>query len=61
MDAELPPATSAILTGGWIGMRSVVDARAEVLPHLTVSDRAQETAYGATRSAARLLDVTATP
>lgn len=55
MDREVPPATSATLTGGWAGMHSVRRARAEVLPGLTVSDRAQETAYGAALVAARLL------
>ncbi|MBB3050989.1 sugar (pentulose or hexulose) kinase [Prauserella isguenensis] len=55
LDREVPPATSATLTGGWAGMRSVQRARAEVLPQLTVSDRAQETAFGAARVAAGLL------
>ena len=55
IDRELPPATSATLTGGWAGMTSVRRARAEVLPRLSVSDRAQETAFGAARTAARLL------
>jgi len=60
MDAELPPATSAVLTGGWVGMQSVVDARDRILPDLSVSKREQETAYGATRFAARLLRPTTT-
>lgn len=55
MDRELPPATTATLTGGWAGMACVRRARAELLPHLTVSKRAQETAFGAARIAARLL------
>lgn len=54
IDRELPPARSATLTGGWAGMRSVRRARAEVLPEPTVSDRAQETAYGAALVAGRL-------
>jgi sugar (pentulose or hexulose) kinase len=60
MDRELPPATSATLTGGWVGMASVRRARAEVLPHLSVSNRPQETAFGAARVAARLLRPPAT-
>ena len=55
MDRELPPATTATLTGGWAGMASVRRARAEVLPRLSVSSRAQETAFGAARIATRLL------
>jgi sugar (pentulose or hexulose) kinase len=55
MDRELPPAVSATLTGGWAGMAAVRRARSRVLPALSVSDRDQETAYGATRVAARLL------
>jgi tagatose-1,6-bisphosphate aldolase/sugar (pentulose or hexulose) kinase len=55
MDRELPPATTAKLTGGWADMASVRRARAEVLPRLAVSSRAQETAFGAARIAARLL------
>ncbi|ALE72630.1 carbohydrate kinase [Pseudonocardia sp. EC080610-09] len=54
IDRELPPATSATLTGGWAGMDSVRRARAQVLPGVTVSGRAQETAYGAALVAARL-------
>lgn len=59
MDREVPPATHATLTGGWAGMRAVVRARAEVLPALAVSDREQDTAYGAARMAAALLERTA--
>lgn len=55
MDRELPPATSALLTGGWSGMSSVRRARSIVLPGLVVSERAQETAFGAADVAARLL------
>ncbi|WP_285687720.1 FGGY family carbohydrate kinase [Actinoplanes sp. NBRC 103695] len=55
MDRELPPAISATLTGGWAGMAAVRRARTHVLPALSVSSRDQETAYGATRTAARLL------
>ncbi|MBU6534009.1 FGGY-family carbohydrate kinase [Streptomyces mayonensis] len=55
MDQELPSARSATLTGGWAGMDSVRRARAVVLPRLTVSTRTQETAFGAARTAVRLL------
>lgn len=55
MDAELPPARSAVLTGGWAAMESVRRARARILPALTVSERPQETAYGAARTALGLL------
>ncbi|WP_236045493.1 FGGY-family carbohydrate kinase [Paractinoplanes ovalisporus] len=55
MDAELPPATTSTLTGGWTGMAAVRRAREQVLPAMTASTREQETAYGATRAAARLL------
>jgi len=54
MEREVTPATHATLTGGWAGMTSVVRARAEVLPRLSVSTREQDTAYGAARIAARL-------
>ena len=57
VDRELPPALSSTLTGGWAGMASVQRARARVLPQMSVSPRAQVTAYGAARIAARLLDV----
>lgn len=57
MDREVPPARSTLLTGGWAGMRSVRDARAAVLPDVTVSGRSQDTAYGAALFAARLLTV----
>lgn len=55
MDREIPPATSAVLTGGWAGMASVRRARAEILPNLSVSHRQQDTAFGAARVAGRLL------
>jgi len=55
MDAEIPAATSATLTGGWAAMAAVRRARAAVLPDVTVSTRQQETAFGAARAAARLL------
>lgn len=55
MDCELPPARATVLAGGWASMRSVQRARAEVLPDLTASTRAQDTAYGAAVVARRLL------
>jgi sugar (pentulose or hexulose) kinase len=55
MDAELPPARTSTLTGGWADMGSVRRARALVLPAMRTSSRQQETAYGASRVAARLL------
>lgn len=58
MDREVPPATSALLTGGWASMHSVQRARAEVLHGVRVSDRSQDTAYGAAVFAARLPDST---
>ncbi|ACV80265.1 FGGY-family carbohydrate kinase [Nakamurella multipartita] len=55
IDAEVPPATSAMLTGGWVDMAAVQRARAQVLPTFSVSARTQETAFGAARIAAGLL------
>ncbi|MEO6827238.1 MAG: FGGY family carbohydrate kinase [Microbacteriaceae bacterium] len=55
MDQEIPPARSSLLTGGWAGMKSVQRARSAVLPHMVISGRVQDTAYGATRFAAALL------
>lgn len=55
MDREVPPARSTLLTGGWTSMKSVQEARARVLPSMVVSERSQETAYGAALFAARLL------
>ena len=60
MDAEVPAATSATLTGGWAAMASVRRARAAILPDVAVSARRQETAFGAARVAARLLPPTPT-
>ncbi|HOZ60195.1 MAG TPA: carbohydrate kinase, partial [Nakamurella multipartita] len=55
IDAEVPPATSAMLTGGWVDMAAVQRARAQILPPFSVSARTQETAFGAARIAAGLL------
>ena len=57
MDREVAPATATVLTGGWASMRSVQRARSLVLPAITVSPRAQETAYGAATLAAQLLSI----
>ncbi len=54
IDAELPPATSSLLTGGWTSWDSVRAARVRVLPGLEVSQRPQDTAYGAAISALAL-------
>lgn len=54
IDAELPPATSALLTGGWTSWASVRAARSRVLPGLQVSERDQDTAYGAALGALAL-------
>ena len=58
IDRELSPAATATLTGGWASMTAVRRARARVLPSMTASARDQETAYGATRAAVRLLSTT---
>jgi sugar (pentulose or hexulose) kinase len=55
MDDVIPAARSTLLTGGWARMRSVQRARSAVLPQVTVSDRGQDTGYGAALFAARLL------
>lgn len=59
MDREVPPARSALLTGGWAGMRAVHRARSAVLPTVDVSERSQDTAYGATVFARALLQAAA--
>lgn len=55
MDAVLPPATSTLLTGGWASWDSVREARSRSLPGLEVSQRPQDTAYGATLLARALV------
>nr|WP_314144326.1 FGGY family carbohydrate kinase [uncultured Rhodococcus sp.] len=55
LDAEVAPARTTLLTGGWASMASIREARAQVLPDVSVSTRAQDTAYGAALFAARLL------
>lgn len=61
MDKLLPPAASTMLTGGWADMKSVQRARSRVLPEVTVSQRDQETGYGAALFATRLLSNTSQP
>lgn len=56
IDAEMTPATSTLLTGGWTSWTSVRRARAAVLPALEISDRSQDTAYGAALTALAHLD-----
>jgi hypothetical protein len=58
MDEVIPAAHSTLLTGGWAGMKSVQRARSSVLPRVRVSDRDQDTAYGAALCALRLLPPT---
>ncbi|QTE31046.1 FGGY-family carbohydrate kinase [Pengzhenrongella sicca] len=55
MDREVFPARSTLLTGGWASMQSVQNARSTVMPDVTISERSQDTAYGAALFAARLL------
>jgi tagatose-1,6-bisphosphate aldolase/sugar (pentulose or hexulose) kinase len=55
MDDVIPAASSTLLTGGWARMGSVQRARSVVLPQVTVSNRDQDTGYGAALFAARLL------
>lgn len=54
MDRELPAACASTLSGGWASMRAVQRARGRILPNVSVSPRAQETAFGAARTALRL-------
>lgn len=58
LDADIPPATASLLTGGWTGMSSVCAARRQALPGMRVSSRSQDTAQGAAMFAARLLPTT---
>ncbi|MFT4044733.1 MAG: FGGY family carbohydrate kinase [Gordonia sp. (in: high G+C Gram-positive bacteria)] len=55
LDRDFPPATSTLLTGGWAEMESVCAARREVLPHVRVSTRRQDCAYGASLFAQQLI------
>lgn len=55
MDREVPPPTTAVISGGWISMASVLAARSHVLPGLSTSQRNQETASGAALFARQLL------
>ncbi len=59
MDREIPAASSSLLTGGWATMRSVQRARATVLPAMRISARAEDTAFGASVFAQKLLTTAA--
>lgn len=61
MDRVLPAGRSTLLTGGWSSMRSVQRARSHVLPEVAVSNRSQDTGYGAARFAVGLLEPRALP
>ncbi len=52
MDREVPPAVSALLTGGWAQLQSVRRARQLVLPMMSHSQRSEDTAFGAALFAA---------
>lgn len=52
MAREVPPATRALVSGGWTRMESVRRARAAVLPPATWSARSEGTCHGAARFAA---------
>lgn len=47
MNREYAAATSTLLTGGWSKMRSVVRAREQVFPRVSVSTHDEGTAFGA--------------
>ena len=60
MDAEVPPATSTIIAGGWAQMASVRRAREAAFPGVVFSDHQEDTAYGAALVAAFCADDSAT-
>jgi sugar (pentulose or hexulose) kinase len=60
MDAEVPPATSTIIAGGWAQMASVRRDRAAAFPGVVFSDHQEDTAYGAALVAAFCADDSAT-
>lgn len=47
MDAEVPPATSTIIAGGWAQMECVRRARMAAMPRVSFSDHPEDTAFGA--------------
>lgn len=61
IDAELPRATSTLLTGGWASWASIREARSEALPELQCSERSQDTAFGAALFALECCDEFNTP
>jgi sugar (pentulose or hexulose) kinase len=60
MDAEVPPARSTIIAGGWAQMASVRRDREAAFPGVTFSDHHEDTAYGAALVAAFRADDSAT-
>jgi len=60
MDAEVPPATSTIVAGGWAQMASVRRDRENAFPGVMFSDHQEDTAYGAALVAAFRADDSAT-
>jgi sugar (pentulose or hexulose) kinase len=60
MDAEVPPATSTIVAGGWAQMRCVRRDRRDALPVVTFSGHQEDTAFGAALVAAYCADDSAT-
>ena len=60
MDAEVPTATSTIISGGWAQMACVQRERRDAFPDVTVSDHQEDTAFGAALLAAFCADDSAT-
>jgi sugar (pentulose or hexulose) kinase len=60
MNAEVPPATSTIVAGGWAQMASVQRERLAALPGVIFSDHQEDTAFGAALVAAFCADDSAT-
>ncbi len=56
MDAEVPPATSTIIAGGWAQMECVRRARMAAMPRVSFSDHQEDTAFGAALVAAFCAD-----
>lgn len=56
MDAEVPPATTTIVAGGWAQMASVRRDRLKAFPGVVFSDHQEDTAFGAALVAAFCAD-----
>ena len=56
MDAEVPPATSTIIAGGWAQMKCVRRDRLAAMPSVSFSDRQEDTAFGSALVAAFCVD-----